>query len=176
MALYELDGDRPQTPANGRYWVAETAVLVGKIVLEEDANVWFGTVMRGDNETITVGARSNVQDGCILHTDPGFPLDIGPDCTVGHGAILHGCTIGAGSLIGMGATVLNGAKIGKSCLVGANALVTEGKEFPDFSMIVGSPAKVVKTLGPEWEIRLLGTSGRYVANARRFAKGMKRVD
>jgi len=176
MALYELDGDRPQTPANGRYWVAETAVLVGKIVLEEDANVWFGTVMRGDNETITVGARSNVQDGCILHTDPGFPLDIGPDCTVGHGAILHGCTIGAGSLIGMGATVLNGAKIGKSCLVGANALVTEGKEFPDFSMIVGSPARVVKTLGPEWEIKLLGTSGRYVANARRFAKGMKRVD
>ncbi|WP_020185524.1 gamma carbonic anhydrase family protein [Methylopila sp. 73B] len=176
MALYELDGERPQTPANGRYWVAETAVLVGKIVLEEDANIWFGTVMRGDNETITVGARSNVQDGCILHTDPGFPLDIGPDCTVGHGAILHGCTIGAGSLIGMGATVLNGAKIGKSCLVGANALVTEGKEFPDFSMIVGSPAKVVKTLGPEWEIKLLGTSGRYVANARRFAKGMKRVD
>ncbi|GLK57554.1 carbonic anhydrase/acetyltransferase-like protein (isoleucine patch superfamily) [Methylopila capsulata] len=176
MALYELDGERPRTPANGRYWVAETAVLVGKIVLEEDANVWFGTVMRGDNETITVGARSNVQDGCILHTDPGFPLDIGPDCTVGHGAILHGCAIGAGSLIGMGATVLNGAKIGKSCLVGANALVTEGKEFPDFSMIVGSPAKVVKTLGPEWEIKLLGTSGRYVANARRFAKGMKRVD
>ena len=176
MALYALDGDRPQTPANGRFWVAESAMLVGKIVLEEDANVWFGTVMRGDNETITLGARSNVQDRCVLHTDPGFPLDIGADCTVGHGAILHGCTIGAGSLIGMGATVLNGAKIGKSCLVGANALVTEGKEFPDFSMIVGSPAKVVRTLGPEWEIKLLGTSGRYVANARRFAKGMTRVD
>lgn len=176
MALYELDGVRPRTPANGRFWVADNAVVVGDVILEEDSSVWFGSVLRGDNDPITVGARSNVQDGCVIHTDPGFPVTIGPDCTIGHGAIVHGCTIGAGSLIGMGATILNGAVIGKSCLVGANALVTEGKEFPDFSMIVGSPAKVVKTLGGEWEIKLLGTSGRYVANARRFAVGLKRVD
>ncbi|GLK80677.1 gamma carbonic anhydrase family protein [Methylopila turkensis] len=176
MALYELDGVKPQTPASGRYFVAENAIVVGDVALGEDASVWFSAVLRGDNERITIGARSNVQDGCILHTDPGFPLDIGPDCTLGHGAVVHGCTIGAGSLVGMGATILNGAKIGKSCLVGANALVTEGKEFPDFSLIVGSPAKAVKTLGGEWEIKLLGTSGRYVANSRRFAAGMKRVD
>jgi carbonic anhydrase/acetyltransferase-like protein (isoleucine patch superfamily) len=116
-----------------------------------------------------------VQDGSVLHTDPGFPLDIGQDCTIGHAAIVHGCTVGAGSLIGMGATVLNGARIGRCCLIGANALVTEGKEFPDFSMIIGSPAKAVRTLGPEWEIKLLGSAGRYVANGRRYRDGMKRI-
>ena len=176
MALYSLDGVSPTTPANGRFFVAENAVVVGAVMLEEDANIWFGSTLRGDNEPITIGARTNVQESCVLHTDPGFPLVIGPDCTVGHSAIVHGCTIGAGSLVGMGATVLNGAKIGKSCLVGAGALVTEGKEFPDFSMIVGAPARAIRTLGPEWEIRLLGTSARYVANARRFRDGMKRID
>ena len=175
MALYSLDGVSPKTPANGRFFVAETAVVVGDVIIEEDASVWFGAVLRGDNEPITIGARSNVQDGSVLHTDPGFPLVIGQDCTIGHAAIVHGCTIGAGSLIGMGATVLNGAKIGKCCLVGAGALVTEGKEFPDFSMILGSPARVVKTLGPEWEIKLMGTAGRYVANGRRYRDGMMRV-
>ena len=175
MALYELDGVRPQTPANGRFWVADSADVIGDVVLEEDASVWFGAVLRGDNERITIGARCNVQDGCILHTDPGFPLTLGEDVTLGHNAVVHGCTIGAGSLIGMGATILNGAKIGKSCLVGANALVTEGKEFPDFSMIVGSPAKVVRELGGEWEIRLLGTAGRYVANSRRYGAGLKKI-
>jgi carbonic anhydrase/acetyltransferase-like protein (isoleucine patch superfamily) len=175
MALYSLDGVAPKTPANGRFFVAETAVVVGDVILEEDTSVWFGAILRGDNEPITLGARSNVQDGSVLHTDPGFPLDIGQDCTIGHAAIVHGCTVGAGSLIGMGATVLNGARIGRCCLIGANALVTEGKEFPDFSMIIGSPAKAVRTLGPEWEIKLLGSAGRYVANGRRYRDGMKRI-
>ena len=175
MALYSLDGVSPQTPASGRFFVAENAVVVGAVILEEDVSVWFGSTLRGDNEPIHIGARSNIQDGCVLHTDPGFPIEIGSDCTVGHAAIVHGCTVGAGSLIGMGATVLNGARIGKSCLVGAGALVTEGKEFPDFSMIVGSPARVVKTLGPDWEIKLLGSAGRYVANGRRFREGMKKI-
>lgn len=176
MALFSLGGVSPQTPPNGRYFVAESAVVVGDVVLEEDSSVWFGSVLRGDNERITVGKRSNVQDGCILHTDPGFPLVIGDDCSLGHGAIVHGCTIGDCTLIGMGAVVLNGAKIGKHCLVGAGALVTEGKEFPDYSMIIGAPARAVKTLGPEFEVRQLGSSGRYVANGRRFRDEMKRID
>lgn len=175
MALYSLDGVSPTLPASGRFFVAENAVVVGDVVIEEDASVWFGSTLRGDNERITIGARSNVQDGCVMHTDPGFPLVIGSDCTIGHAAIVHGCTIGAGSLVGMGATILNGAKIGNSCLVGAGALVTEGKEFPDFSMIVGAPARAIKTLGPEWQVRLMGASGRYVANGRRYRDGMKRI-
>ena len=175
MALYSLGGVSPRTPANGRFFVAESAIVVGDVILEEDASVWFGSVLRGDNEPITIGARSNVQDGCVLHTDPGFPLVIGEDCSIGHGAIVHGCTVGDCSLIGMGATVLNGAKIGRYCLVGAGALVTEGKEFPDFSMIIGSPARAVKTLGPEFEVRQLGSAARYVANGRRFREGMARV-
>jgi carbonic anhydrase/acetyltransferase-like protein (isoleucine patch superfamily) len=176
LALYSLDGVSPQTPANGRFFVAESAVVVGDVILEEDSSVWFGSILRGDNERITIGRRSNVQDGCVLHTDPGFPLVLGQDVSLGHGAIVHGCTVGDCSLIGMGATVLNGAKIGRFCLVGAGALVTEGKEFPDYSMILGSPAKAVKTLGPEFEIRQLGGAGRYVANGRRFREGMKRID
>lgn len=175
MALYSLDGVSPQTPANGRFFVAENATVVGDVILGEDSSVWFGSTLRGDNEPITLGDRSNIQDGCVLHTDPGFPVIIGQDCTIGHSAVIHGCVIGDGSLIGMGATILNGAKIGKSCLVGAGALVTEGKEFPDFSMIVGAPARVIRTLGPEWEIRLLGSAGRYVANARRYRDGLARV-
>lgn len=175
MALYSLDGMRPRLPESGRVFVADNAVVVGDVILGEDASVWFGSTLRGDNEPITIGDRSNIQDGCVLHTDPGFPVTIGVDCTIGHSAIVHGCTIGDGSLVGMGATILNGAKIGKSCLVGAGALVTEGKEFPDFSMIVGSPARVIRTLGPEWEIRLLGSAGRYVANGRRYRDGLVRV-
>lgn len=176
LALYSLDGVSPKTPANGRFFVAENATVIGDVTIEEDASVWFGAILRGDNEPITIGQRSNIQDGAVLHTDPGFPVEIGPDCTIGHAAIVHGCVIGAGSLIGMGATVLNGAKIGKSCLVGAGALVTEGKEFPDFSMIVGSPARAVKTIGPEWEIKLMGAAGRYVANGRRYRNGLVRID
>ena len=128
------------------------------------------------DEPMTVGARSNIEDGAVLHSDPGFPLTIGEDCTIGHSAILHGCTIGAGSLIGMGATILNGARIGKGCLVGANALITEGKEFPDHSLIVGSPARVLRPLDAEAVAKLRQSSAHYVANAKRFAKGLKRVD
>ena len=176
MPLYVLDDIAPSVPADGRYWLAPDAQVVGRVILAEDANIWFGAVLRGDNEPMTVGARSNIQDGAVLHSDPGFPLTIGEDCTIGHSAILHGCTIGAGSLIGMGATILNGARIGKGCLVGANALITEGKEFPDHSLIVGSPARVLRPLDAEAVAKLRQSSAHYVANAKRFAKGLKRVD
>ena len=176
MPLYALDDIAPSVPADGRYWLAPDAQVIGRVILAEDANIWFGAVLRGDNDPMTVGARSNIQDGAVLHSDPGFPLTIGEDCTIGHSAILHGCTIGAGSLIGMGATILNGARIGKGCLVGANALITEGKEFPDHSLIVGSPARVLRPLDAEAVAKLRQSSAHYVANAKRFAEGLKRVD
>ncbi len=175
MALYELDGVGIETPANGAYWIAPTAVLFGKVKLEEDASVWFGAVLRGDNELITVGARSNVQDGCVLHTDPTFPLTIGSDCTVGHMVMLHGCTIGRGSLIGIGSIILNGARIGEECVIGANALIPEGKEIPARSMVMGSPGKVVRQLTDEEVVRFGGAARRYVANWKRYAKGLKPV-
>ena len=143
MPIYSLGARRPILPAAGRYWVAPDAHVIGDVALGEDCGVWFGATLRGDNEPITIGARSNIQEGSTLHTDMGFPLVIGEDCTIGHQAILHGCAVGKGSLIGMGAVVLNGARIGAGCLVGAGALVTEGKTFPDHSLIVGSPAKAV---------------------------------
>ena len=155
MPLYKIDGIPPRLPAQGRYWIAPNACLIGRVALDEDANVWFGCVLRGDNEWVTVGARTNIQENSVLHTDMGYPLDIGADCTIGHGVILHGCTIGDNTLIGMGASILNGAKIGRNCLVGANALVTEGKEFPDNSLIVGTPAKVLRTLGDDVAARNL---------------------
>src|ERR1043165_4822795 len=139
MAIYSLDGQAPDLPADGRYWIAESAVVIGRVRLRQDTSIWWGSVLRGDNEWIELGERSNIQESCTLHTDMGFPMVIGPDCTIGHNVVLHGCTIAEGSLIGMGAVVLNGAKIGKRSLVGAGALVTEGKEFPDNSLIVGSP-------------------------------------
>src|SRR6266446_2475731 len=146
MPIYELDGEGPQFPADGRYWVAETAAVIGKVRLLTDASVWFGSVLRGDNEWIELGERSQIQDNATLHTDPGFPITIGVDCVIGHNVVLHGCIVASNSLIGMGAIVLNGARIGKHCLVGAGALVTEGKEFPDHSLIVGAPARVVRSL------------------------------
>ncbi len=170
--LYALDGKAPELPTDGDYWVAPGAVVVGNVRLGEGASIWFGTVLRGDNELIDIGPGSNVQDLCVFHTDPGMPLTIGANCTIGHRAILHGCTIGDGSLIGMGATVLNGAKIGKGCLVGANALVTEGKEFPDGSLIVGAPAKAVKELDEAARMKLLASAAHYQANARRFRQGL----
>ncbi|RTL88674.1 MAG: gamma carbonic anhydrase family protein [Hyphomicrobiales bacterium] len=175
MPLYTLDGVAPRLPQPGRYFVAPGAHLIGRVELAEDANVWFNCVLRGDNEWITIGARTNIQDNSILHTDMGFPLDIGPDCTIGHNVILHGCTIGEGSLIGMGATILNGAKIGRNCLVGANALVTGGKEYPDNSLIVGSPAKVVRELGDESRASHLESARHYVENARRYLKGLVEI-
>jgi len=146
MAIYSLDGQAPELSADGRYWIAETAVVIGRVRLKQDASIWWGSVLRGDNEWIEVGERTNIQESCTLHTDPGFPMVIGANCTIGHNAVLHGCRIAEGSLIGMGAIVLNGAKIGRRSLVGAGALVTEGKEFPDNSLIVGSPARAIKTL------------------------------
>lgn len=176
MPIYALDDLSPVLPADGRCWIAPDANIIGKVRLEEDASVWFGCTLRGDREWIVVGARSNVQEGSVLHTDPGFPLDIGPDCTIGHGCILHGCTIGEGSLVGMGATILNGAKIGRNCLVGANALVTEGKTFPDGSLIIGSPAKAVRVMDPAEIERMRAGAAHYVANARVYARGLRRID
>ncbi len=176
MPIYALDGAGPTFPAEGRYWIAPDADVIGDIRLGEDVGVWFGAVLRGDNEPIVIGARSNIQDLCALHTDKGSPLTIGEDCTVGHNVTLHGCTIGDGSLIGMGAVVLNGAKIGRGCLVGARALITEGKVYPDYSLIVGAPAKAMKTLDPEAVAALRGSAAHYVQNWRRYASGLRRID
>jgi len=176
MPIYALNDVEPRLPESRSHWVAPDAQVVGNVELGEEVGVWFGAVIRGDNELIRIGARTNIQDGAVLHSDRGVPLTIGADVTVGHRAILHGCTVEDGSLIGMGATVLNRARIGRHCIVGANALVTEGKEFPDFSLIVGSPAKVVRTLDPDTAKMLLGSAQGYVANASRFAAGLRRID
>ena len=173
MALYELDGMAPRVAESA--WVADNAQVIGNVVLGEDSSVWFGVTVRGDTETITVGRGSNIQDGSVLHADVGQPLTIGENVTVGHQVMLHGCTIGDGSLIGIGAVVLNGAKIGKHCLVGAGALVTEGKEFPEGSMILGSPARVTKTLTPEQIDGLRMSAKHYTDNAERFRKTLKKV-
>ena len=173
MALYELDGVAPTLADSA--WVADSAQVMGNVHLHEDSSVWFGAVLRGDTETITVGQGSNVQDGTVMHADVGFPLVVGERVTIGHQVMLHGCTIGDESLIGIGATVLNGARIGKNCLVGARALVTEGKEFPDGSMILGSPAKVVRQLTPEQIEGLRRSAAHYVENAQRYRKGLKKT-
>jgi carbonic anhydrase/acetyltransferase-like protein (isoleucine patch superfamily) len=171
MPLFELDGHRVAVPAGGRCWVAETAVLVGRVVIEEDASVWFGTVARGDNEPLVIGARTNVQDGCILHADPGFPLTIGPDATVGHGVILHGCSIGRGALIGMGAIVLNGANIGEECLVGAGALIPEGKQIPPRSVVLGSPGKIVREVNERDLAMMRSATQGYVDRWQAYVQG-----
>ena len=175
MPIYTLDGEGPEFPADGRYYVADTAVVIGRVRLGSEASVWFGSVLRGDNEWINLGARSNVQDSCTFHTDMGFPLTIGSDCTIGHNVVLHGCTIGDNSLIGMGAILLNGAKIGRSCLVGAGALVTEGKEFPDHSLIVGSPARAIRTLDADAALRNTGAAAWYVQRWQQYRKGLQRI-
>lgn len=172
MPLYALGDDRPTTPADNDYWVAPDAHVIGKVTIGVDVGIWFGAVLRGDNEMITIGTGTNIQEGTMVHTDMGYPATIGMGCTIGHHAIIHGCTIGDNSLIGMGATVLNGAKIGNNCLVGANALVTEGKEFPERSLIVGSPAKAIRTLDDVAVERLKSSAAHYVANARRFRQGL----
>ena len=171
--IYALDGIVPELGEG--VWVAPDANIIGKVVLEAGSNVWFGVTMRGDNEEIRVGAGSNVQENCVLHTDMGFPLVIGANCTIGHKAMLHGCTIGEGSLIGMGATILNGARIGRGCLIGAGALVTEGKEIPDGSLVMGAPGKVVRMLDEAGRERLLKSAEGYRRNAARFAKGLRAV-
>jgi carbonic anhydrase/acetyltransferase-like protein (isoleucine patch superfamily) len=173
VAIYRLGEDSPLIGAGA--WVADSAQLIGRVALGVDASVWFGAVLRGDNEWLTLGQRSNVQEGCVLHTDIGFPLVLGDDVTVGHQVMLHGCTIGDGSLIGIQSVVLNGAKIGKGCLVGAGSVVTEGKEFPDGSLILGSPAKVVRPLSDEQRARLLASAAHYVQKAVRFRQTLARI-
>ena len=175
MPIYALDDLIPQTPGEGRFWIAPDAQVVGHVILAEDVGIWFGAAIRGDNEPIRIGARSNIQEGAVLHSDMGFPLTIGADVTIGHRAILHGCTIGDGALIGMGATVMNGARIGAGSIIGAGALVTEGKEIPEGSLVMGAPAKVIRALDAETRQCLLGSAAHYVENARRFAKGMRRL-
>jgi carbonic anhydrase/acetyltransferase-like protein (isoleucine patch superfamily) len=172
MTVYAYDGVSPTLPGEGRYWVAPTADVMGRVTLGEDVSVWFGAVLRGDNEPIVIGSRSNIQEHVMIHTDPKYPCTVGPNCTVGHRAILHGCTLGANTLIGMGAIVLNGARIGSNSLVGAGALVTESKEFPDASLIVGSPAKVVRALDQAALDRIRLSALHYAANARRFRNGL----
>ncbi len=173
MALYELGDHVPRIAATA--WVADSAQVIGRVALAEGASVWYGAVLRGDNEWITVGARSNVQDGCVLHTDMGWPMTLGDDVSVGHQVMLHGCTVGDGSLIGIQAIVMNGAKIGRNCLVGAGAIVTEGKEFPDNSLIIGAPAKWVREITSEHIELIRAGAAHYVDNAQRHRLQLKKI-
>jgi len=175
MPIYELDGVSPEFPTDGSWWVAETAVLIGKVRMKQNTSIWFGAVLRGDNEWIELGERSQIQDNAVLHTDLGFPLNIGEDCVIGHNVVLHGCTIARNSLIGIGAVVLNGARIGKNCLVGAGAVVTEGKEFPDNSLIVGTPARALRTLDEKVAQAITRDADIYVQRWQQYAKGLKRI-
>ena len=170
MNIYSLGDKKPQLPPEGEYWIAPTAIVLGDVILKRDASVWFGVVIRGDNDPITIGERSNIQDNSVLHTDLGVPLTIGADVTVGHMAMLHGCTIGDNSLIGIGATVLNRAVIGRNCIIGAHALIPEGKVIPDNSLVVGAPGRVIRELGPEQAAFLTASAEHYVANWKRYAR------
>jgi carbonic anhydrase/acetyltransferase-like protein (isoleucine patch superfamily) len=173
LAIYQLGDEIPSIATTA--WVADSAELIGRVELADKASVWFGAILRGDNEWIRLGERSNVQENSVLHTDMGFPMTIGNDVTIGHQVMLHGCTIGEGSLIGIGAVVLNGAKIGRNCLVGAGALVTEGASFPDNMLILGAPAKAVRELTPEQIARMQQAAGHYVDNAARYRAGLKKL-
>ena len=175
MPLYSLAELVPKTPLPGHFWVAPDSHVIGQVELGEDVGIWFGAVLRGDNAPILIGHGTNIQEGAMLHVDPGFPLTIGKGCTIGHHAIVHGCTIGDNSLIGMGATVLNGAEIGSNCLVGANALVTEGKVFADNSLIVGSPARAVRILDDAAVAGLRRSAASYVGNWKRFAADLRKL-
>lgn len=175
MPIYQLNGKQPELPAEGDYWVAPDAALIGNLRLDRNVSVWFGAVLRGDNELIHIGEGSNIQDRCVLHTDMGFPLTVAPGCTVGHSAILHGCTIGENCLIGMGAIILNGARIGKNCIIGAHALVPEGKIIPENALVVGTPGRVVRELSKD-EIALIAKSAAsYQQNWRRYAAGLSPI-
>ncbi len=174
MTVYRLGKIEPERAPTA--WVAPTATVLGNVALADHVGIWFGAVLRGDNELLSVGARSNIQDLCMLHSDIGFPLTVGEDCTIGHGAILHGCTIGDGSLVGMGATVLNGAVVGRNCIIGANALVPEGKVIADNSLVVGAPGKVVRELDEKTAQFLKASAAHYVENAKRFASELVEVE
>ncbi|HTO33217.1 MAG TPA: gamma carbonic anhydrase family protein [Pararhizobium sp.] len=176
MPRYALGLHRPETPSEGSYWIAPDAHVIGHVTLGEDVGVWFGAVLRGDNEPIRIGDRTNIQEGVVVHVDPGFPVTIGEGCTIGHRAIVHGCVIGDNSLIGMGATILNGAVIGNNCLVGANALVTEGKVFPDNSLIVGAPAKAIRLLDETAIAGLQKSADSYVRKWQLFATSLSIIE
>jgi carbonic anhydrase/acetyltransferase-like protein (isoleucine patch superfamily) len=174
MALFELDGVRPET--EGDHWIADNASVIGRVILKHNASIWFGVTARGDNDPIVIGENSNVQDGSVLHTDVGQPLTIGRDCTIGHMVMLHGCTIGDNTLVGIGSIILNGAKIGKNCLIGANCLITEGKEIPDNSLVMGAPGKVVREIGEQQAQGITLSALHYVENWKRYARGLRRID
>lgn len=176
MTVYRLGEETPQLPQTGDYWIAPDANVIGKVILEEEASIWFGATLRGDNEPIVIGKGSNIQENCVLHTDMGSPLTIGTNCTIGHKAMLHGCVIGDGSLVGMGATILNNAVIGKGCLIGAGALITEGKHIPDGSMVLGSPGKVVREVSAQQQQILILSALSYQQNMRRFRDDLQVVN
>ena len=171
--VYRRGGVEPELPPAGEHWIAPGAVVLGRVRLERNASVWFGAVLRGDNDPIVVGENSNIQDGSVLHTDSGSPLTIGRNVTVGHQAMLHGCTVGDNTLIGIKATVLNGARIGRNCLIGAHALIPEGKEIPDGSLVMGAPGKVVRELDARAVQMLEASALHYVENWRRYARGLQ---
>ncbi len=173
MTIYALGDSKPQLPPQGEYWVAPSASVIGNVILHSNASVWFGAVLRGDNDPITVGPDSNIQDGSVLHTDMGSPLTLGRGVTVGHKAMLHGCEVGDYSLIGIGAVVLNGVRIGRNCIIGANALITEGKTIPDNSLVVGQPGKVVRERDPAHIAVLQMSAEHYVQNWKRFAAELR---
>jgi carbonic anhydrase/acetyltransferase-like protein (isoleucine patch superfamily) len=175
MPNYSIDGVEPEFPSAGEFWVAPNAVLIGRIRLKRDASIWFGSILRGDNELIEIGERSNIQEACVCHADPGYPLIVGDDCTIGHQVMLHGCIIGSGSLVGMCATILNGAKIGRNCLIGAKALIAENKVIPDNSLVMGAPGRVVRELDEAAIAGVKRGTAQYVQNWRRFAKGLRPV-
>ena len=176
MAMYKLGASAPTVPASGNYWVAESAQVMGNVILEENASVWFGAVARGDNDPIRIGENSNVQDGSVLHTDHGKPLTIGKNVTIGHMVMLHGCTIEDGTLIGIGSTILNGATIGKNCIIGAHSLIPEGKTIPDNSLVMGAPGKIVRELDENAAKMIQGSADVYVANWKRFKEELVRID
>ncbi len=162
--------------ADEAFWIAPTAVVIGNVTLQRNASIWWNAVLRGDNEPIVIGENSNVQDGCVLHTDPGYPLAIGRDVTIGHLVMLHGCTIGDGSLVGIGSVILNGARIGRNCLIGANTLISEGKDIPDGSMVLGSPGRIVRQLTDEQQAQLKRGASHYVENWQRYRRDLKPQD
>jgi carbonic anhydrase/acetyltransferase-like protein (isoleucine patch superfamily) len=173
MTVYSLDGVLPELPPENDYWIAPNAVVIGRVKLDRNVGIWFGAVLRGDNELIHIGEGSNIQEGCVLHTDMGAPLTVGRNCTIGHQAILHGCAIGDNTLIGMGSMILNHTKVGRNCLIGAHALIPEGKIIPDNSLVMGSPGKVVREISVEMAEGLTRSAKNYVKNWRRFAVGMR---